>query len=100
MSRRITRRQLLGTGIKAGFGLALWNELNLRPLPALAFTKTTATLAGDKRFRPAFARLDEFIAAHLRDMGSPGMTLALAARVELRLCGHESRCEGATQHAF
>jgi D-alanyl-D-alanine carboxypeptidase len=80
MSRRITRRQLLGSGIKAGFGLALWNELNLATLPAFASATTTATFADDKRFRAAFARLDEFISAHLRDMGAPGMTLALATR--------------------
>ena len=38
MSQRITRRQLLGSGIKAGFGLALWKELNLGTVPAFAFT--------------------------------------------------------------
>ena len=79
MSQRITRRQLLGDGIKAGFGLALWNELSLT-VPASAFTATKTTLAADKRFQGAFARLDEFIASHLRDMGAPGMTLALATR--------------------
>ena len=80
MSQRITRRQLLGSGIKAGLGLALWNELHLGTIPAFALTPAKTTPAADKRFRPAFARLDEFIAAHLRDMGAPGMTLALATR--------------------
>jgi CubicO group peptidase (beta-lactamase class C family) len=78
MSQRITRRRLLGGGIKAGLGLAVWNELSLGQLSAFAITP--ATLADDKRFQPAFARLDEFNAAHLRDMGAPGMTLALATR--------------------
>jgi CubicO group peptidase (beta-lactamase class C family) len=77
MSQRITRRQLLGSGIKAGFGLALWKELNLGTVPAFAFTPAKAAFADDARFQPAFARLDEFIAAHLRDIGAPGMTLAL-----------------------
>jgi len=49
-------------------------------VPAFAFTPAKATFADDKRFQVAFARLDEFIAAHLRDMGAPGMTLALATR--------------------
>ena len=80
MSQRITRRQLLGGGIKAGIGLAVWNELSLGQLSAFAATPASATFADDKRFQPAFARLDEFIAAHLRDMGAPGMTLALATR--------------------
>ena len=77
MSQRITRRQLLGGGIKAGIGQAVWNELNLGQLSAFAITPASATLADDKRFQAAFVRLDQFIAAHLRDMGAPGMTLAL-----------------------
>ncbi len=79
MSRRITRRQLLGSGIKAGIGLAVWKELN-HGTPTLAFTPASATPSAEKRFQPAFARLNEFIAAHLRDIGAPGMTLALATR--------------------
>jgi CubicO group peptidase (beta-lactamase class C family) len=80
MSPRITRRQLLGSGIKAGVGLAVWNDLKLGPLPAFAFKPAWATTGDDSRFQPAFARLDEFIAAHMRDIGAPGMTLALANR--------------------
>ena len=30
--------------------------------------------------QPVFARLDEFIARHMRETGAPGMTLALANR--------------------
>ena len=80
MSQRITRRQLLGSGIKAGFGLVLWKELNLSTVPAFAFTPAKAAFADDARFQPAFARLDEFVGAHMRDIGAPGMTLALANR--------------------
>jgi len=81
MSQRISRRQLLGGGIKAGISLALWKELNLGTVPAFAITPARATTVDGKRFRAAFARLDEFVAAHLRDMGAPGMTLALGTRV-------------------
>lgn len=80
MAQRITRRHLLGSGIKAGFGLALWNELHLNTVPAFALTPAKTTPAADKQFQPAFSRLDEFIGAHLRDVGAPGMTLALATR--------------------
>src|SRR5436309_994708 len=80
MTQRISRRSVLSSGLKAGIGLAVWNELSLGQLSAFAITPVSATLAGDKRFRAAFARLDEFIAAHLRDVGAPGMTLALATR--------------------
>src|SRR5712692_5041365 len=83
MSQSITRRELLGSGIKAGIGLGVWNELNLGQLSAFAITPASATFADAKRFHAAFARLDEFIAAHLRDVGAPGMTLALATRAGL-----------------
>ena len=69
MSLRITRRQLLGSGIRAGIGLALWKELKPGAVPAFAFT-APKTLSNDARFQTAFGRLDEFIAAHLRDIGA------------------------------
>jgi hypothetical protein len=49
-----SRRQFLGGGTKAGFGLALWKELNLGTVPAFAFTP--AKVSDDiARFQPAFA---------------------------------------------
>lgn len=80
MSQRTTRRQLLGGGIKAVIGLALWKGLNLGTVSAFASTPAKVSAQDTARFQPAFARLDEFIAAHLRDIGAPGMTLALANR--------------------
>ena len=77
MSQRISRRKLLAGGIKTGFGLVVLRGLNFGSLPALAMPPHANN---DPRFQPAFARLDEFIAAHLRDIGAPGMTLALATR--------------------
>ena len=78
MPRRISRRRLLSGAIKTGVGIVLFRNLSFGAVPAIAITP--ATLADDKRFQPAFARLDEFIAAHMRDIGAPGMTLALATR--------------------
>jgi D-alanyl-D-alanine carboxypeptidase len=80
MAQLISRRSILSGALKAGMGLAVCNELNLGQLSVLAITRASATFADDKRFQRAVARLDEFIAAHLRDMGAPGMTLALATR--------------------
>jgi D-alanyl-D-alanine carboxypeptidase len=78
-SQLVSRRTILTGAIKAGAGLALLNQLNLGTLSALAIEPAKAS-ADDARFQPAFARLDEFIAAHLADVGAPGMTLALATR--------------------
>src|SRR5712671_1662055 len=82
MTQRISRRTLLTGAIKTGVGLAISGvapslTLGLLPRPA------KGSISSDKRFQPAFARLDEFIAAHLRDIGAPGMTLALATRAGL-----------------
>jgi CubicO group peptidase (beta-lactamase class C family) len=79
MTQRISRRKILSGAIKAGAGLAIWHlapSLTVGQLPRRA----KGSISDDKRFQPAFARLDEFITAHLRDMGAPGMTLALATR--------------------
>ena len=79
MSQRISRRQLLAGGIKTGFGLVVLRELNVGTL--WAFAMAPPQLANDEaRFQSGFAHLDEFIVAHLRDIGAPGMTLALATR--------------------
>ena len=79
MSQRISRRQLLSGAIKAGIGTATWK---LAPSLTAGILPRSARGAGidDKRFRAAFARLDEFIVAHLRDIGAPGMTLSLATQ--------------------
>ena len=66
MTQRISRRKILSAAIKAGAGLAIWNlapslTVGLLPRSASASTKD------DKRFHAAFARLDEFIAAHGMD---------------------------------
>ena len=79
MTQRISRRTLLSGAIKTGVGLAISGvapSLMVGLLPRLIKASTQDVA----RFQPAFARLDEFIAAHLRDIGAPGMTLALANR--------------------
>ncbi len=43
MSQRITRRALLGGGIKAGIGLAVWTEFNLGQLSGFAITPPSAS---------------------------------------------------------
>jgi D-alanyl-D-alanine carboxypeptidase len=78
MPQRISRRTLLSSAIKTGLGLAIFTELKLG-LPALAMTPRVV-IKDDPRVHPVYARLDEFIAAHMRDVGAPGMTLALANR--------------------
>ena len=70
MTATITRRQLIGNGLKAGLGLVV-----LHQFPGLV----TASSQAD-RFRAAYQRLDEFIARHMSEFGLPGLTLALADR--------------------
>ncbi len=77
MTRLITRRNLLGHGIKAGLGLAVLHQAGLGSLSIAAISQQTPAA---NRFQPAFQRLDEFIARHMSEIGAPGMTLAIASR--------------------
>jgi len=77
MTQRISRRTLLAGAIKTGVGLAISQvtpSLTVGLLPRLVRASTP------EDFQIATIRLDEFIAAHLRDIGAPGMTVALATR--------------------
>ena len=80
MSLHLSRRTLLRGAIKGGVGLVVLRQLDRGPLRAFAVRPPDTSNADEARFRTAFARLDQFIAAHLRDVGAPGMTLALATR--------------------
>lgn len=78
MAELISRRKLLSTGIKTGVGLALLNNLSLTPFSVVAFSREAERQTD--RFLPAYKLLDEFIARHMKDVGAPGMTLAIADR--------------------
>lgn len=69
---------MLGSGLKTVAGLAVLNELPLSIPSVGAFSSQSA--ARTDRFQPAYNRLDEFIAQHMKDVGAPGMTVALASR--------------------
>ncbi len=74
MPTRLPRRRLLqGAGATALAAAAA----RLSPFSAAAFVPASVQ-ARAAAYQPALARLDEFILAHLRDVGAPGMTLALA----------------------
>lgn len=64
----ITRRNFLSTSAKSALAVTILNSV-----PARALAQAAA-------MQPALARLDEFIARHMRETGAPGMTLALANR--------------------
>lgn len=70
----LTRRRLLQG---AGATTLVAASARFFPFRAAAFFPSAAQ-ARAAQFQPALARLDEFILAHLRDVGAPGLTLALA----------------------
>lgn len=74
----ISRREFVGSGVKTGLGLVVMRELNFTPHPPIASKQNTQ--AQSEHLRAAYKRLDEFIAQHMRDVGAPGMTLAIANR--------------------
>jgi CubicO group peptidase (beta-lactamase class C family) len=61
----LSRRQFISSSAKAAVAVTV--------LRSSVFAQSAAV-------RPLFARLDEYIARHMRETGAPGMTLALANR--------------------
>src|SRR5262249_8782134 len=67
MNMNISRRKFISTSAKTAVAVTI-----LRSVPSV-FAQAAAV-------QPVFARLDEFIARHMHEMGAPGLTLALANR--------------------
>ncbi|HEX7771142.1 MAG TPA: serine hydrolase domain-containing protein, partial [Pyrinomonadaceae bacterium] len=65
----LSRRKFLSGSAKSAVAVTLLRSF----VPASALTQAAA-------MQPVFARLDEYIARHMRESGAPGMTLALANR--------------------
>src|ERR1041384_6737790 len=63
----LPRRKFLSTSTKSAVAISILRS------PLGAFAQSAAV-------QPVFARLDEFIARHMREQGAPGLTLALANR--------------------
>ena len=76
MSDLVSRRSLLGHGLKAGVGLVVLKQLG--PIEVLAYSGQTTPQPNN--FNAAYQKLDEFIARHMQETGAPGLTLALASR--------------------
>lgn len=76
MSPNISRRELLKSGAKAAAALSV--------LPAVTLEaeaqRTRGARRGAAQKSGALARLDEYVARHLREVGAPGMTLSFVFR--------------------
>lgn len=76
MSPNISRRELLKSGAKAAAALSV--------LPAVTLEaeaqRTRGARRGAAQKSGARARLDEYVARHLREVGAPGMTLSFVFR--------------------
>ncbi|HKY45169.1 MAG TPA: serine hydrolase domain-containing protein [Pyrinomonadaceae bacterium] len=64
----ISRRRFLSNSAKSAVAISVMHSI-----PATVLGQSAAV-------QPVFAKLDEFIARHMRETGAPGMTLALANR--------------------
>jgi CubicO group peptidase (beta-lactamase class C family) len=65
----LSRRNFLSTSAKSALAVTVLRSV----VPARALAQAVAV-------QPLFARLDEYIARHMRETGAPGMMLALADR--------------------
>src|SRR5688500_12922535 len=69
MSTKFSRRQFISSSATAAVGVTLLRSV----VPARALPQAGA-------MQPLFARLDDYIARHMRETGAPGMMLTLANR--------------------
>jgi D-alanyl-D-alanine carboxypeptidase len=70
----ISRRSFLSNSAKSALTVAAYGVID-----GSVFVRSVA-LGQSAAVQPLFARLDEYIARHMRETGAPGMTLALANR--------------------
>lgn len=79
MSIYLSRRSFLSSSAKSALVVAAYGVIEAKGGSVFVNSLTSAA-AQSAAVQPAFARLDEYIARHMRETGAPGMTLALANR--------------------
>lgn len=79
MSTNLSRRKFLSHGAKSALVIAATQVIRAKGGTVLVNSIAPAT-SQSAAVQPVFARLDEYIARHMRETGAPGMTLALANR--------------------
>ena len=79
MSMNLSRRKFLSNSAKSALVIAASQVIEAKG--ASVFVNSFAPAwEQSAAVQPVFARLDEYIARHMRETGAPGMTLALANR--------------------
>ena len=74
----VSRRKFLSDSAKSALVIAASRVIEAK---GSVFVNSVGSVAAQSAaVQPVFARLDEFIARHMRETGAPGMTLALANR--------------------
>jgi len=79
MSMNVSRRRFLSNSAKSALAVAACGVIEAKG--GSVFVNSVAPFAFQSAaVQPVFARLDEYIARHMRETGAPGLTLALANR--------------------
>lgn len=79
MSMNLSRRKFLSNSAKSALVIAASGVIEAKG-GAVFVNSLAPARAQSAAVQPLFAKLDEFIARHMRETGAPGMTLALANR--------------------
>jgi D-alanyl-D-alanine carboxypeptidase len=79
MSMNLSRRKFMSNSAKTALVVAASGVIEAKGGSVLVNSLVPAW-AQSAAVQPLFARLDEYIARHMRETGAPGMTLALANR--------------------
>src|SRR5689334_14911411 len=78
MSMNLSRRRFLSNSARSALVVAACGVMEAKG--GSVFVNSFAPFAQSAAVQPVFARLDEYIARHMRETGAPGLTLALANR--------------------
>ena len=79
MSMNFSRRKFLSNSAKSALVVAAAGVIEAKG-GSILVNSTAPARSQSAAVQPVFARLDEYIARHMRETGAPGMTLALANR--------------------
>jgi CubicO group peptidase (beta-lactamase class C family) len=81
LTGHLSRRSFLSASGKSALAVATYSVIGAKDAPLLVHSAVSQTdRIQTTPLQPVFARLDEYIARHMRETGAPGLTLALAGR--------------------
>jgi hypothetical protein len=78
MALHLSRRTFLSASAQTAVGALVYSTIEAKGQNVLVQSFLPNAMIQSGAMQPVFAKLDEYIARHMRETGAPGLTLALA----------------------